>query len=133
MDQLSFMYEVLSEYGKLEKKIRSHIFTFTYIVFQGWRLGFSKELPNEQVAQLSGIFTANYATIPWPPVKNVYSDREKWVIVVNVLRSNSPEFNVTHFGAQSSSQIPNEVLLLLKQELHYYTECSPEAGKYKTM
>lgn len=123
MDPFSSLFDLLEKYAEFQSQIRSHILTFSYVNLRRttWNLTFSSELPEEQAARIAGTFIDNYPRIPWPHVKNIsdVTGREKWVIVVNVLKaSGTPEFKVTHFGQTSNvSTIPQDVLHCFEQEL----------------
>ena len=128
MDPFSSLFELLEKYAELQSQIRSHILTFKYVTFRttNWELTFSSELPEGQAAQIAGTFLDNYPRIPWPYVKNIsdVTGREKWVVVVNILKgSGTPEFKVTHFGKTSSvSTIPQDVLRCFEQELTLFKQ-----------
>jgi hypothetical protein len=124
---------------EFQSQIRSHILTFSYVNFinlrrTNWNLTFSSELPEGQAARIASTFIDNFPRIPWPQhVKNI-SDvgREKWVIVVNVLKaSGTPEFKVTHFGETSSDNIPQDVLRCFEQELILFKKCVERLEKEK--
>lgn len=123
MDPFSSLFDLLEKYAELQSQIRSHILMFSYVNLRraSWNLTFSPELPEEQAGRIASTFIDNYPRIPWPHVKNIsdVTGREKWVIVVNVLKASGiPEFKVTHFGETSSvSNIPQDVLRCFEQEL----------------